>query len=106
MGIPLPEIIARATSAPAAVLKEPQLGHLKVGNPADIAIFRIESGEYVFKDAANMERKSDKLLVNTATFVDGARLEAAKETPMHPWVVRDLTMVAALNEKGEDVHMC
>ncbi|CAM0139205.1 hypothetical protein VKS41_002395 [Umbelopsis sp. WA50703] len=106
MGIPLPEIIARATSAPAAVLKEPTLGHLKVGNPADIAVFRIEEGDYTFKDAANTERKSTQLLVNTATFVDGVRLQAAKETPMHPWVIRDLAMVAALDEKGEDVHMC
>jgi dihydroorotase len=65
MGIPLTEIIARATIAPAAVIKETQLGHLKVGNPADIAIFRIDEGEYVLKDAANVERIGKKMLVNT-----------------------------------------
>jgi predicted amidohydrolase len=65
MGVPLPEIIARATSAPAAVINEPQLGHLKVGNPADIACFRIDKGEYVQKDAANVERIGKRKLVNT-----------------------------------------
>jgi dihydroorotase len=65
MGIPLTEVIARATIAPASVIKEPQLGHLKVGNPADIACFRIDEGEYVLKDAANVERIGKKMLVNT-----------------------------------------
>lgn len=65
MGVPLPEIIARATIAPAAVINEPQLGHLKVGNPADIACFRIEEGEYVQRDAANNERIGKQMLVNT-----------------------------------------
>ncbi|KAH8547858.1 amidohydrolase [Umbelopsis sp. PMI_123] len=106
MGIPLTEVIARATIAPASVIKEPQLGHLKVGNPADIACFRIDEGEYVLKDAANVERIGKKMLVNTATFVDGVKLKAAKESETHPWVVRDLTVVAALGEKNEDVHMC
>ncbi|CAO3675847.1 unnamed protein product [Umbelopsis ramanniana] len=106
MGIPLTEIIARATIAPAAVIRETQLGHLKVGNPADIAIFRIDEGEYVLKDAANEERIGKKMLVNTATFVDGVKLKATKESATHPWVVRDLSVVAALNEKNEDVHMC
>ncbi|GAB5587389.1 hypothetical protein Unana1_02289 [Umbelopsis nana] len=106
MGVPLPEIIARATIAPAAVINEPQLGHLKVGNPADIACFRIEEGEYVQRDAANNERIGKQMLVNTATFVNGNRLKAAKESDKHPWVVRDLNIVAVLNEKDSDAHMC
>lgn len=99
MGVPLPEVIARASAAPADLIKEPQLGRLKPGLPADIACFRLQDGVYTFKDAANNEREASQVLVNTLTVVGGEILEHSEESETHPWVLRDLATVAALDEK-------
>ncbi|CAO3599092.1 unnamed protein product [Absidia cylindrospora] len=101
MGVPLPKVIAKATVVPAQLINEPQLGVLKPGNPADIACFKLEQGDVVFKDAANNERHATQRLVNTMTMVDGAVLEPTKESDAHPWVLRDLATVAALDEPEE-----
>jgi N-acetylglucosamine-6-phosphate deacetylase len=44
LGVPLPEAIAAATSVPAAILGEPEVGRLAPGLPADIVVLndRIE----------------------------------------------------------------
>ncbi|KAI8082994.1 amidohydrolase [Halteromyces radiatus] len=101
MGVSLPTVIAKATVAPAKLINEPQLGVLKLGCPADIACFKLEKGTFIFKDAANNERHATQRLVNTLTMVDGVILEPSKESPPHPWVLRDLATVAALDEKEE-----
>jgi dihydroorotase len=101
MGVPLATVIAKATIVPARMINEPHLGVLKPGHPADIACFKLVQEEIVFKDAANNERRGTQRLVNTMTMVDGTILEPAKESPQHPWVVRDLATVAALDEKEE-----
>ncbi|KAI8070738.1 amidohydrolase [Gongronella butleri] len=101
MGLPLAQVIAKATYAPAQILNEPQLGVLKAGCPADIACFKLEEGSYTLRDAANVERTTNKMLVNTLTMVNGAILTPSKESAPHPWVVRDLATVAAMAEREE-----
>ena len=44
LGMSLPDVIERATSRPAAAMRRPDLGTLKVGSAADIALFRLEEG--------------------------------------------------------------
>ncbi|ORX51902.1 amidohydrolase [Hesseltinella vesiculosa] len=102
MGVPLATVIAKATYRPAQIINEPELGVLKVGGPADIACFRLAQGSYSFKDATNQERVADKMLVNTLTMVNGQVLSTSQqESAPHPWVIRDLATVAALDEKEE-----
>ncbi len=52
LGMELPDAIRRSTAVPAGVLKRfPELGTLGEGRVADIAIFRLETGVFAFKDA-------------------------------------------------------
>lgn len=45
-GMPLKEVIAASTWHPAQVIKREELGNLSQGSVADIAIFRINKGDY------------------------------------------------------------
>jgi dihydroorotase len=89
LGMSLPEVIARATVRPAAVIGRPDLGTLRVGAPADIALFRLEEGDYTFYDIALEPRHATVRLVNTATYIGGSLVPHAPERPPHPWVATD-----------------
>jgi dihydroorotase len=85
LGLSLPEVIERATSRPAAAMRRPDLGTLKPGSAADVALFRLEEGEYVFRDVYMTPRQGTKRLVNTLTMIDGEVLPHAPERELHPW---------------------
>lgn len=53
MGMPLKEIVARTTWMPSRMLNLPDSGALKVGNRADIAVFKIVTESIGFTDADN-----------------------------------------------------
>lgn len=89
LGMSLPDVIARATIRPAAVIGRPELGTLRVGASADLAIFRLESGDFTFYDTMMEPRHGTQRLVNTATYVAGQLLPRAPERPPHPWVTAD-----------------
>ncbi|HZU03836.1 MAG TPA: amidohydrolase/deacetylase family metallohydrolase [Ktedonobacteraceae bacterium] len=89
LGMSLPEVIARATVRPAAVIGRPGLGTLRVGVPADIALFRLEEGDYTFYDIDLEPRHGTVRLVNTATYIGGSLVPHAAERPPHPWVATD-----------------
>jgi dihydroorotase len=61
------------------------LGSLRPGSAADVAIFRLEEGDYVFRDVQMQPRRGTVRLVNTLTMVDGAVLPRQPERPLHPW---------------------
>lgn len=50
LGLSLNETIARATSIPARQIGHPELGTLKPGSEADIALFRVREGCFGFPD--------------------------------------------------------
>jgi dihydroorotase len=50
MGMPLAEVIARSTVAPAREIGHPELGTLSVGADADIAVFKHLTGEFGYVD--------------------------------------------------------
>ena len=85
LGLSLPQVIERATSRPAAAMRRPDLGTLKPGSVADIALFRLEEGDYVFRDVRMEPRRGDKRLINTLTLIDGEVLGHAPELPLQPW---------------------
>jgi dihydroorotase len=62
MGMPIKDIILRATWKPAQTLKRPDLGHLGVGAVADIAIIRMMPGNYGFVDAGGKRLDGDRKL--------------------------------------------
>ena len=53
MGMPLNEVIRRSTTNPATIINRPQLGQIAVGPEADIAVLRLDQGEYGFVDVVN-----------------------------------------------------
>jgi dihydroorotase len=86
LGLALPEVIARATARPAAVLGRPDLGTLRVGAAADIALFRLEEGDHAFYDVHGQPRRGTMRLVNTATFRAGELLPHLPEREPAPWI--------------------
>jgi dihydroorotase len=50
MGMPMDEVIKRSTWHPARQIKREELGHLSVGAPADVAVLKIESGDFGYVD--------------------------------------------------------
>ncbi len=64
LGLPLDQVIARATSNPAKEIGHEELGHLGVGALADVAVLRLEKGDFGFIDSfgARMARQRTALL--------------------------------------------
>lgn len=85
LGLSLPDVIERATSRPAKAMRKPELGTIAPGSVADVAIFRLEEGDFVFRDIHMNGRRGNVRLVNTLTMVDGEVLPQLPETPLHPW---------------------
>ena len=51
LGVPLDDVVRRATWNPAREVKQDSLGHLTVGATADIAVLRVEHGRFGFVDS-------------------------------------------------------
>ncbi len=62
MGVPLTDVIHRATWAPAQVISRPDLGHLSVGTEADVAVFKMREGDFGFLDVRGKRVKGTKKL--------------------------------------------
>ena len=58
---------------------------MDVVSVADVAMFRIDEGDFTFQDVRMNMRKGRKLLVNTMTMVDGCVLPQAEDLPLQPW---------------------
>ena len=71
LGVPLPELIRRSTWNPALAIKQPRLGNLSVGSPADIAVLRLEKGDFGMLDSAGARLRSDQKLTCEMTLRDG-----------------------------------
>lgn len=88
LGMTLPDVIERATARPAAAMRRPDLGSLKPGSVADIALFRVEDGEFTFHDVAMQPRTGSKRLVSTQTLIDGQVLPRTPERDLAIWSER------------------
>jgi dihydroorotase len=51
MGMTLDDVILRSTWNPARIIHREQIGHLSVGAIADIAVLRIDKGQFAFVDS-------------------------------------------------------
>ena len=87
LGMSLVEAVERATIRPARALGLQAAGSLKPGSAADVAVFALEEGDYVFQDVHMNERRGTKRLVNTLTMIDGTVLEHTPEPRSQPWAV-------------------
>ena len=71
MGMPLQEVVARATAAPANVINRKELGNLSVGAEADVAVFSVRKGDFGFIDIRGTRLKGTQKLETELTMRAG-----------------------------------
>jgi len=62
IGMPLAEVIYRSTLTPAQEIGHPELGHLSVGAEADVAVLRMQTGDFGFVDCGKAKIQGDRKL--------------------------------------------
>jgi dihydroorotase len=71
LGLSVDDVIARSTWNPAREIGQEQLGNLSVGSPADVAVLRLEQGEFGFLDAYGARLRGNQRLSCEMTLRDG-----------------------------------
>jgi dihydroorotase len=71
LGLPLEDVIQRSTWNPARAIKREQLGNLSVGSPADVAVLRLEPGDFGFLDGYGARLRGTRKLTCEMTLRDG-----------------------------------
>jgi len=64
-------LIRMATSNPAAEIRRPQLGNLDVGAEADVAVLKLEQGQFGFIDSAGARNDGARRLTCELTLRAG-----------------------------------
>lgn len=60
MGVPFPEVIRQSTTNPATQVLRPELGQIAVGAEADIAVLRLDAGDFGFVDVQGGRISGDR----------------------------------------------
>jgi dihydroorotase len=63
LGSPLEDVVRMSTWNPAREIKRPELGNLDPGAPADIAVLRLDHGNFGFVDSAGAKKMGGQFLV-------------------------------------------
>ncbi len=71
LGLSVEEIIERTTWNSARAIKQEQLGHLSVGASADIAVLRVEQGDFGFLDMYHARMNGKQRFACEMTLKDG-----------------------------------
>lgn len=87
LGMSLPEVIRRTTRRPAEILGlQNEIGTLRPGALADVALFRMHHGKFPFYDVTMEMREGKHLLRNTLTILNGRLLQRLPEEAPAPWI--------------------
>ena len=62
MGMSLQEVVRRSTVEPARVIRRPELGTLRIGAEADIAVLELQHGDFGFVDSGHARLRGDRRL--------------------------------------------
>jgi dihydroorotase len=71
MGLSLDDVIAESTWNPAREIHHEELGNLSVGSPADVAVLRLEQGDFGFADMYGARLKGNRRLTCELTLRNG-----------------------------------
>ena len=71
MGLSLEDVILRSTWNPAREIQREELGHLSAGAVADVAVLRLEKGDFGFVDVYGARLKGTRKLSAELTIKDG-----------------------------------
>ena len=112
LGMSLEDVIDAATvRAAEAMGLGDEIGTLRVGALADVALLRIVEGDFPFYDVHMNQRNGKRLLRNTLTIVNGRELPRTADGPTAPWIElsesqRNLAEWGHSPEKLEVTHCC
>ena len=84
-GVSLDDVVSMSTWAPAQQIKRTELGHLSVGAIADVAVIRMDKGEFGFLDVRNARAMGDRLLTAELTLKDGEVMWDLNGRAGTPW---------------------
>lgn len=85
LGMPLQEVIMKSTWNPAKEIRREKFGHLSVGGIADIAVFKLERGEFGFVDSDGVTMKGNQRLQCEMTLLDGKVMFDQNGRSSEPW---------------------
>jgi dihydroorotase len=86
LGVPLPKLVAMCTNNAATMLgMSDTLGQLRVGQEADISVFKILTGEWTLRDSNGVSQKATQLLHPTLA-MRGTNLQMT-DSPLLPNVL-------------------
>ena len=85
IGMSLQEIIFRTTQRPAQVLHHPELGTLKEGACADVAVFTLADGAFGFADAGRAKMTGTKKIQCEMTVRAGEIVYDVNARSLCPW---------------------
>lgn len=71
LGVGLDEVVRRVTWSAAQAIRQEQIGHLTADAPADVAVLRLERGDFGFVDAYGARQRGEQRLVCEMTVRDG-----------------------------------
>jgi dihydroorotase len=71
LGLSLDDVILRSTWNCARAIKKENLGHLSVGAPADVAVLRLEKGDFGYVDSFGARHRGNQRLDCELTLRDG-----------------------------------
>jgi dihydroorotase len=90
LGLSLEDVVAAATARPAEILGlGAEVGSLRTGAYADVALFSLDRGTFRFFDIDMSMREGTERLRNTLTIVNGRVLPPRPPDPPAPWVSED-----------------
>jgi dihydroorotase len=85
LGAPLADIVKWSTWNPAREIKQEMLGNLSVGAPADVAVLRLETGNFGYIDSFGGRMKGTQRLTNELTLKDGKVVYDLNGTARPDW---------------------
>ena len=86
LGMPLRDVVAACSVRPAEILGiDHEIGTLRPGSLADVALFRLLTGSFPLYDIFGEMREASRLLVNTLTIAGGRPLEPRPPEAPAPW---------------------
>ena len=87
LGMSFADVIEAATAHPAEVLDmADEIGTLKPGALADVALFELIEGEFPFYDVQMVQRNGTALIRNTLTNLNGREMVRQPDPPSAPWM--------------------
>lgn len=87
LGMSLEDVIRASTvRAAEAMGLADEVGTLRVGSLADVALFEILEGDFPFYDVRMLQRNGKQLLRNTMTIINGRELARTCDGPTAPWI--------------------